>query len=102
MTLKSRGRVASSSPIYSGPSLLELLDGMPMVDRKTNGPLMMPVSEKYKDMGCVVVGKIESGRLRKGDPLMLMPNKVGFSIRQSFWGCIAHSVVTFVRRSQSK
>lgn len=37
---------------------------------------MMPVSEKYKDMGTVVVGKIESGRMRKGDGLILMPNKV--------------------------
>jgi len=60
----------------SGPSLLELLDSMPMVDRKTTGPVMIPISEKYKDMGTVVVGKIESGRLRKGDNMLLMPNKV--------------------------
>ena len=61
--------------VYSGPSLLEHLDKMPMVDRKINAPLMMPVSEKYKDMGTVVVGKIESGFMRKGDTLLLMPNK---------------------------
>lgn len=36
---------------------------------------MIPISEKYKDMGTVVVGKIESGFLRKGDTLVLMPNK---------------------------
>lgn len=36
---------------------------------------MMPLSEKYKDMGTIVVGKIESGHLRKGDHLILMPNK---------------------------
>ena len=48
---------------------------MPMVDRKINSPLMMPISEKYKDMGTVVVGKIESGHMRKGDSLLLMPNK---------------------------
>jgi peptide chain release factor subunit 3 len=47
-----------------------------MVDRKINSPLMMPVSEKYKDMGTIVVGKIESGHLRKGNNLILMPNKV--------------------------
>ena len=58
----------------SGPSLLQLLDTMPMVDRKINGPLMMPVSEKYKDLGTIVVGKIESGRLNRGDTLLLMPN----------------------------
>ena len=46
-----------------------------MVDRKLHSPLMMPVSEKYKDMGTIVVGKIESGHLSKGDSLTLMPNK---------------------------
>jgi peptide chain release factor subunit 3 len=51
----------------SGPSLLEYLDNMPPPNRKLNGPVMMPISEKYNDMGTVVVGKLESGRVRKGD-----------------------------------
>jgi translation elongation factor EF-1alpha len=63
-------------PPYSGPSLLELLDNLPLVDRKINGAVMMPISEKYKDLGTVVVGKLESGRMKKGDSLLLMPNKV--------------------------
>lgn len=46
------------------------------MDRKINGPVMLPISEKYKDLGTVVVGKLESGRIRKGDNLLLMPNKV--------------------------
>ncbi|CAE6518238.1 unnamed protein product [Rhizoctonia solani] len=65
----------SVCPWYDGPSLLELLDTMPMVDRKINGPVMMPISEKYKDMGTIVVGKLESGRIHKNDTLLLMPNK---------------------------
>ncbi|KAI0774116.1 eukaryotic polypeptide chain release factor 3 [Fomes fomentarius] len=60
---------------WDGPSLLEHLDKLPMVDRKIHAPLMMPVSEKYKDMGTIVVGKVESGHMRKGDTLLLMPNK---------------------------
>ncbi|QRV90969.1 Elongation factor Tu GTP binding domain [Ceratobasidium sp. AG-Ba] len=70
----------SVCPWYSGPSLLELLDTMPMVDRKINGPVMMPISEKYKDMGTIVVGKLESGRLYKNDTLLLMPNKTSVEI----------------------
>lgn len=62
-------------PTFSGPSFLEHMDHMPMVDRKINAPLMMPVSEKYKDMGTIIVGKIESGHMRKDDRLVLMPNK---------------------------
>lgn len=49
---------------------------MPPPNRKLNGAVMMPVSEKYNDMGTVVVGKLESGRVCKGDPLVLMPNHV--------------------------
>lgn len=60
---------------YSGPSLLEYLDGMTLVDRKSTAPLLMPVSEKYNDLGTILVGKIEAGRLRKGSSLMLMPNR---------------------------
>ncbi|EIN10765.1 eukaryotic polypeptide chain release factor 3 [Punctularia strigosozonata HHB-11173 SS5] len=67
-------------PWYTGPSFLEHLDNMPMVDRKINAPLMMPISEKYKDMGTIVVGKIESGHMRKGDTLILMPNKVAVEV----------------------
>ncbi|KAI0326657.1 eukaryotic polypeptide chain release factor 3 [Cubamyces sp. BRFM 1775] len=62
-------------PWWDGPSLLEHLDKMPMVDRKITAPLMMPISEKYKDMGTIIVGKVESGHMRKGDTLLLMPNK---------------------------
>ena len=61
--------------IRSGPSLLEHLDKMPMVDRKMNSPVMIPISEKYKDMGTIAVGKLESGHIRKGDMLLLMPNR---------------------------
>jgi hypothetical protein len=38
----------------------------------------MPLIDKYRDMGTVVMGKIESGSVRRGDTLMIMPNKVGF------------------------
>ncbi|KAF4574646.1 peptide chain release factor GTP-binding subunit [Pleurotus pulmonarius] len=65
----------SVAPWWNGTSFLEHMDAMPMVDRKINAPLMMPISEKYKDMGTIVVGKIESGHIRKGDNLLLMPNR---------------------------
>jgi peptide chain release factor subunit 3 len=49
---------------------------MKLTDRKYNAPLMMPISEKYKDMGAVVVGKLESGKVSKGEAVLMMPNKV--------------------------
>ncbi|KAI9270420.1 P-loop containing nucleoside triphosphate hydrolase protein [Phascolomyces articulosus] len=60
---------------YSGPSLLEYLDNMKTLERKLNAPLMLPVAEKYKDMGTIIVGKIESGHIKKNQSIMLMPNK---------------------------
>ncbi|KAJ6599095.1 P-loop containing nucleoside triphosphate hydrolase protein [Mycena vulgaris] len=63
------------APWWTGTSFLEHIDHMPMVNRNINAPLMMPVAEKYKDMGTIIVGKVESGHMRKGDSLILMPNK---------------------------
>ena len=60
---------------YDGPSLLEYLDGMKTLERKVNAPFMMPVNGKYRDMGTIVEGKIESGVVKKGMSLIMMPNR---------------------------
>jgi peptide chain release factor subunit 3 len=62
-------------PWYKGPSLLEYLDNMAALERKVNAPFMMPVNGKYRDMGTVVEGKIESGVIKKGMSLIMMPNR---------------------------
>lgn len=36
----------------------------------------MPIADKYKDMGTVVMGKVEAGEAKKGQTLMVLPNKV--------------------------
>jgi peptide chain release factor subunit 3 len=59
-----------------GPPLIEFMDNMEILDRDVNAPFMFPVSEKYNEMGTMVMGKIESGRVKKGDTLLCMPNKV--------------------------
>jgi peptide chain release factor subunit 3 len=68
-------RVGAACPWYDGPSLLELLDGMPL-PRSYSGALLMPIADKLKDMGTVVIGKIESGKVKKGQKILIMPNKV--------------------------
>ena len=59
----------------SEPLLLEYLDKLPMVDRKIKSPVMIPISEKYEDMGTIAAGKLESDHICKGDTLLLMSNK---------------------------
>lgn len=36
----------------------------------------MPIVDKYKDMGTVVMGKVEAGEAKKGQSLLVMPNRV--------------------------
>ncbi|ORZ24169.1 P-loop containing nucleoside triphosphate hydrolase protein [Absidia repens] len=66
---------SSACSWYNGPSLLEYLDDLKTLDRKFNAPLMMPIAETYKDMGTIIVGKIESGHIKKNQAVLLMPNK---------------------------
>ncbi len=71
-----RDRVGKTTcPWFDGPSLLEYLDNMPGWERKLDAPFLMPVSGKYKDLGTVVTGKIESGQVNKGQTVLIMPNK---------------------------
>lgn len=63
-------------PWYSGPSLIEYLDQLPALTRaSSDGPLRMPIIDKYRDMGTVVLGKIESGKLTRTSNLIIMPNR---------------------------
>jgi len=43
----------------------------------------MPVVDKYKDMGMVVMGKVEAGEAKKGQSLLLMPNRVSVCLSAS-------------------
>ncbi|KAF3570674.1 hypothetical protein F2Q69_00063144, partial [Brassica cretica] len=62
-------------PWFSGPSFFEVLDSIEVPPRDPNGPFRMPIIDKFKDMGTVVMGKVESGSIREGDSLAIMPNK---------------------------
>eukprot|EP00890_Picochlorum_soloecismus_P006149 jgi/Picsp_1/6535/NSC_03878-R1_g1 to s phase transition protein len=63
-------------PWYQGRTLFEVLDDIEPSNRDPHAPFRMPVIDKYKDMGTVVMGKCESGVVAKGDTLVMMPNKV--------------------------
>ncbi|KAK9153921.1 hypothetical protein Sjap_001401 [Stephania japonica] len=66
----------SVCPWWDGPCLFEVLDTIEIPLRDPKGPFRMPILDKFKDMGTVVMGKIESGSVREGDSLLVMPNKV--------------------------
>ncbi|KAF3780636.1 Eukaryotic peptide chain release factor GTP-binding subunit [Nymphaea thermarum] len=65
---------------WNGPCLFEVLDTVEVPPRDPKGPLRMPIIDKFKDMGTVVMGKIESGSIREGDSLLVMPNKASVKV----------------------
>ncbi|XP_075724585.1 eukaryotic translation release factor 3 isoform X2 [Rhipicephalus microplus] len=62
-------------PWYRGPPFLVYIDSLAPLSRSADGPFRMPAVDKYKDMGTVVLGKVESGSARRGQQLLLMPNR---------------------------
>lgn len=60
---------------YEGLSLFQTLDNLPPADRNSKAPFRMPIIDKYKDSGTVVMGKSEAGLIRVGQGLCVMPNK---------------------------
>lgn len=66
----------SVCPWYRGSAFIPFIDDLPSMDRNVEGPFIMPIVDKYKDMGTVVMGKVESGVAKKGYNLLVMPNKV--------------------------
>jgi len=71
-------------PWFGGPSLFEILDGLEPQDRNRDIAVRMPVLDKHRDMGTMILGKLEAGTIVKGDDLMLMPNKVPIKVTSIF------------------
>ena len=50
--------------------------------RNSDGPFMMPIVDKYSEMGTVVIGKVESGQCEKGQNLAIYPNRTEVKVDQ--------------------
>lgn len=66
----------ATCPWHEGEAFIPFIDSLPAINRKVDGPFIMPIVDKYKDMGTVVMGKVESGFAKKGQSLLVMPNRV--------------------------
>ncbi|XP_029934122.1 eukaryotic peptide chain release factor GTP-binding subunit ERF3A [Myripristis murdjan] len=62
-------------PWYTGLPFIPHLDSLPNFTRSTDGPVRLPIVDKYKDMGTVILGKLESGSISKAQQLVMMPNR---------------------------
>lgn len=61
---------------YRDEAFIPFIDALPSLKRNTDGPFMMPIVDKFSDMGTVVMGKVESGECSKGQTIAIYPNRV--------------------------
>ena len=66
--------------------LLQVLDDLPVPPRDPNGPLRVPVLDKMQDRGAVVFGKVESGTIKLGDHIKLMPSGISCQVHTIYNG----------------
>jgi bifunctional enzyme CysN/CysC len=85
VNLANRG-AAKGTAWYKGPTLLEVLDGIPKAPPKVDQPLRMPVQAVYKftkqgDDRRIIAGRIEAGRAKVGDKVVFTPSNKVSTIR---------------------
>ncbi len=69
-------------PWYKGPTLLEALDSFKNLPSSADKPMRFPVQDIYAiDGEKVVVGRLESGRIREGDEVVFLPSGTKSRVR---------------------
>ncbi|MBI4140501.1 translation elongation factor EF-1 subunit alpha [Candidatus Woesearchaeota archaeon] len=64
---------------YTGPTLLEALDKLNPPEKPTQLPLRLPLQDVYNitGIGVVPVGRVETGIMKVGDKVIVMPAREG-------------------------
>ncbi len=70
---------SENMPWYKGPTILEQFDLFPAPELPTDLPLRMPVQDVYEitGIGTVPVGKIETGVMKQGMKVKILPGRTG-------------------------
>jgi len=73
---------SSEMPWYKGPTLKEQFDNFEEPQKPTDLPLRMPVQDVYEitGIGTVPVGKIETGVMKPGQKVIILPGRTGKGI----------------------
>jgi len=66
-------------PWHKGPNLLEALDLLNIPEKPTQLPLRLPIQDVYNitGIGVVPVGKVETGVMKVGDKVIIVPAREG-------------------------
>jgi elongation factor 1-alpha len=73
---------SSNMPWYKGPTVKEQLDLFTQPEKPTDLPLRMPLQDVYEitGIGTVPVGKIETGVMKVGQKVIILPGRSGKGI----------------------
>lgn len=68
---------------FSGPMLIEALDQLKAPPIPTDKPLRLPIQDVYniKGVGVVPVGRVETGVMKPGDKVIIMPSNKGGEVK---------------------
>ncbi|MFQ6077321.1 MAG: translation elongation factor EF-1 subunit alpha [Candidatus Bathyarchaeia archaeon] len=74
---------SKNMPWYKGPTLIQALDTFTVPAKPVDKPLRLPVQDVYTitGVGTVPVGRVETGVLKVGDPVMFMPGGAEGEVR---------------------
>jgi elongation factor 1-alpha len=63
---------------YTGPTILEVIDSFKVPPKPVDKPLRLPVQDVFTitGHGTVPVGRVETGKMKPGDALVVMPSGV--------------------------
>ena len=74
---------STNMPWYKGPTVLEQLDLFSQPEKPTTLPLRMPLQDVYEitGIGTVPVGKIETGVMKVGQKIIVLPGRSGKGVQ---------------------
>jgi len=61
-------------------TLVGLLDALQIKGREPQAPLRVPVLDRYNDRGTIAMGKVESGTIRPGQKVTIMPTRNEYKV----------------------
>ncbi|MFH0711937.1 MAG: translation elongation factor EF-1 subunit alpha [archaeon] len=77
---------------YTGPTVLEQIDKFPAPEKPTGLPMRMPIQDVYEitGIGTVPVGKVETGVMKVGQKIIVIPGRSGAGIAGEVRSIEAH------------
>ncbi len=70
---------SENMPWYKGPTLLEAINSFKQPEKPTQLPLRLPIQDVYNitGIGVVPVGRVETGVMKVGDKVIMVPGREG-------------------------